>query len=63
MTPPAHFLAAWLTANCGGSNRRDRAIVTAAGVIPDLDDVTASPNCKLSFSATFTQGFIVEPRQ
>ncbi len=39
MTPPAHFLAAWLTANCGGSNRRDRAIITAAGILPDLDGI------------------------
>ncbi len=39
MTPPAHFLAAWLAANCGGANRRDRAIITAAGILPDLDGV------------------------
>jgi LexA-binding, inner membrane-associated putative hydrolase len=39
MTPPAHFLASWLTANAGGGSRRDRAIITIAGVIPDLDGV------------------------
>lgn len=37
MTPPAHFLASWLAANGGGRSRRDRAIITIAGVIPDLD--------------------------
>ena len=37
MTPPAHFLAGWLVANCGGACRRDRALVTLAAVLPDLD--------------------------
>ncbi len=37
MTPTAHFLSGWLVANCGGANRRDRAIITVAAVLPDLD--------------------------
>ena len=43
MTPPAHFLASWLAANCGGANRRDRAIITAAGLLPDLDGLGYIP--------------------
>jgi len=38
VTPPAHFLASWLVAAAGGAgSRRDRIIVTLAGVLPDLD--------------------------
>lgn len=37
MTLPVHFLASWVVANCGGSCRRDRAIITLAGLSPDMD--------------------------
>ena len=37
MSPITHFLAAWALANAGGLNRRERAAVTLAGVLPDLD--------------------------
>jgi len=43
VTPPAHFLASWLAANCGGANRRDRAIITVAGLLPDLDGLGYFP--------------------
>jgi inner membrane protein len=37
MSPVTHFLLGWVTANASDLNRRDRAIVTIAGIIPDLD--------------------------
>src|SRR4051812_9823748 len=37
MSPITHFLAGWLLANAANLERRERALVTVAGVIPDLD--------------------------
>jgi len=37
MNPATHFLAGWLIANADSLQRRDRALVTAASVIPDAD--------------------------
>lgn len=37
MSPVTHFLAGWLIANSADLNRRERAMVTIAGVIPDVD--------------------------
>jgi len=37
MNPITHLLAGWAVANLDGLERRDRALVTAAGVIPDID--------------------------
>ena len=37
MNPVTHFLAGWLVANVDGLERRDRALVTFASVIPDAD--------------------------
>ncbi len=37
MNPVTHFLAGWGVANVGSLGRRDRAIVTLAGVVPDVD--------------------------
>ena len=37
MIPPTHFLASWVLANTAPLNRRDRMLVTVAGVIPDID--------------------------
>ncbi|HEU4391603.1 MAG TPA: metal-dependent hydrolase [Blastocatellia bacterium] len=37
MSPVSHFLAGWIIANSYRLNRRDRALVTFAGVIPDVD--------------------------
>jgi len=37
MSPVTHLLAGWLVANAADLNRRERAFVTIAGVIPDLD--------------------------
>jgi len=37
MSPITHFLLGWIVANTDRLNRRERALVTVAGVIPDLD--------------------------
>ena len=37
MNPATHFLAGWLIANVDHLERRDRALVTLAAVIPDAD--------------------------
>ena len=41
MSPVSHFLVGWIVANSGGLNRRERAAVTVAGVIPDIDGIGA----------------------
>lgn len=43
MNPVTHFLVSWDVANVGALDRRDRAIVTLAGVAPDLDGLGAIP--------------------
>ena len=38
MSPITHFLLGWTVASAAPSlNRRERAVVTIAGVIPDID--------------------------
>jgi inner membrane protein len=37
MSPVTHFLTGWVVANTASLNRRDRALVTLAGVVPDID--------------------------
>jgi hypothetical protein len=37
MSPVTHFLIGWVTANAASLNKRERAVVTIAGVIPDAD--------------------------
>jgi len=37
MSPVTHLLLGWVAANTANLNRRERAVVTIAGVIPDLD--------------------------
>jgi len=39
MHPLTHFSVGWLVADSDGLDRRDRAIVTIAGVIADLDGI------------------------
>jgi len=43
MSPVTHFLASWLVASLPGLDRRDVALVTLAGVAPDLDGLGAIP--------------------
>jgi hypothetical protein len=39
MSPVTHFLSGWVLANAGPLNRRERAAVTLAAVVPDIDGV------------------------
>lgn len=43
MSPVTHFLTGWVFANCARLERRDRAIVTFACVIPDVDGLGIAP--------------------
>jgi LexA-binding, inner membrane-associated putative hydrolase len=43
MSPITHFFLGWLTANTASLNRRERACVTVAGVIPDADGLGIVP--------------------
>lgn len=43
MNPVTHLLASWLVANTTDLNRRDRAIVTIAGIVPDMDSFGIIP--------------------
>ena len=37
MSPITHFLTGWVVANSARLDRRDRILVTLAGIVPDLD--------------------------
>jgi len=37
MSPVTHFLTGWVLANAADLSRRDRAVVTLAAVVPDVD--------------------------
>jgi inner membrane protein len=43
MSPVTHFLSGWVVANCARLDRKDRAIVTVACVIPDIDGLGIIP--------------------
>lgn len=43
MSPVTHFLTGWVLANTTVFSRRDRALVTLAGVVPDADGLGAVP--------------------
>lgn len=43
MSPVTHFFASWLLANAVHLERRERALVTLAGVAPDLDGLGIVP--------------------
>jgi len=43
MSPVTHFFTGWVFANCARLNRRDRAIVTLACVVPDVDGLGIVP--------------------
>jgi hypothetical protein len=43
MSPVTHFLTGWVFANCANLNRKDRALVTLACVIPDVDGLGIIP--------------------
>jgi len=37
LSPATHFLSGWVFANCFDLDRRDRALITWAAVVPDVD--------------------------
>jgi LexA-binding, inner membrane-associated putative hydrolase len=43
MSPVTHFLTGWALANVARLERRERALVTVAAVIPDVDGLGAIP--------------------
>lgn len=43
MSPVTHFLTGWVLANVADLDRRDRAVVTLAAVIPDVDGLGVIP--------------------
>jgi inner membrane protein len=43
MSPVTHFLSGWVLANCVKLDRKDRALVTLACVIPDIDGLGIIP--------------------
>ena len=43
MSPVTHFLTGWVLANCAELNRKDRALVALACVIPDIDGLGIVP--------------------
>ncbi|MCI0351774.1 MAG: metal-dependent hydrolase [Acidobacteriales bacterium] len=51
MSPVTHFLAGWLVASADGFNRRERAAVALAGVVPDLDGIGIIPELLTRHSA------------
>ena len=52
MSPLTHALLSWLTANSAPSlTRRERGLVTLAGVVPDLDAIGAIPQLLTARSA------------
>ncbi len=43
MSPVTHFLSGWVLANCARLDRKDRALVTLACVVPDIDGLGIIP--------------------
>jgi len=43
MSPVTHFFTGWVLANCARLERKDRAIVTLACVVPDIDGLGIIP--------------------
>ena len=51
MSPVTHFLSGWVLANVTPFDRRDRAIVALACVVPDVDGLGAIPDVLTKNSA------------
>jgi len=43
MSPVTHFFTGWVFANCARFERRDRALITLACVVPDVDGLGIVP--------------------
>jgi hypothetical protein len=50
MSPVTHFFTSWVVANTAKINRRERALVTIAGVIPDVDGLVIIANFLTRYS-------------
>ena len=57
MSPVTHFLTGWVLANTVAFDRRDRALVTLAGVIPDVDGLGVIPDFLTRHSAHASDWF------
>jgi inner membrane protein len=51
MSPVTHFLTGWVLANCAELDRRDRALVALACVVPDVDGLGIIPELLTRHSA------------
>jgi inner membrane protein len=51
VSPVTHFFTGWVLANCAPLQRRDRALVTLASVIPDVDGLGLIPQLLTANSA------------
>ena len=51
MSPVTHFFSGWVLANCARLNRKERALVTLACVIPDIDGLGIIPELLTRHSA------------
>ena len=51
MSPVTHFLTGWVFANVASAERRDRALVTLACVVPDVDGLGIIPELLTRSSA------------
>ncbi len=51
MSPVTHFFTGWVLANCARLEHRDRALVTIAAVIPDIDGLGIIPQVLTATSA------------
>jgi hypothetical protein len=56
LSPITHFLVGWLAANSAELNPRERACVTLAGVIPDVDGLGLVAEV-LTFYLAWKRGF------
>jgi inner membrane protein len=50
MSPVTHFLTGWILANCARLDRKERALVTLACVVPDVDGLGIVPELLTSHS-------------
>jgi len=57
MSPVTHFFISWLVANSAKIERHDRVLVTAAGVIPDIDGIGVIADLIMRNSAQSTQWY------
>lgn len=57
MSPITHFFMGWAVSNAGPGNRKDRFLVTASGVVPDIDGLGAIADLLTRHTAQPTHWF------